>query len=68
MSDIRMVPMSAEVAEEIDRYIELLMRTHKNERATLMMTHRMGYTFARPQTAERAENVVDLHDFSKKVS
>lgn len=67
MTDTRMVAMSDEQAAEIERYIEQLMRASKNERASLMMNLALAYKFAKTSEPERAPNVVDLHDFSRRV-
>ena len=67
MTDTRMVAMTSEQYDEVERYIELLMRGNKNERASTMMTLALAYKFARPTEPVRPSNVVDLHDFSRKV-
>ena len=67
MSDMRMVAMSAEQYEEVNRHIEMLMRGNLNERASTMMTLALAYKFAKPEEPELPTNVVDLHDFSKRV-
>lgn len=66
MSDSRSVLMTAEQAQEIDRYIELLMRAHKNERATLMMNLALAYKFSPKQPTTWPDNVVELHGFSRR--
>ena len=64
---MRMVAMTAEQAAELDRCIQELMRGHKNERASTLMNLKLSYQFAKPEAPSRT-NVVDLHDFSRKVS
>lgn len=63
-----MVSVTAEQCAEIERYIELLMRANLNERAAKMMNLSLAYKFAKSSEPETPSNVVDLHDFSKKVS
>ena len=67
MSDSRMVSMTAEQAAEIEAYIELLMRAHKNERASQMMNLALAYKFAKPIEPPLPENVVQFGDWSRKV-
>ena len=66
MTDERPVLMSAEQYEEINRYIELLMRGHKNERAALMMNLALAYKFAKPVEPELPSNVVEFGTYSKR--
>jgi hypothetical protein len=67
MSAMRMVAMSAEQAAELDRYIEDLMRRHKNARASLMMTLSLAYRFAPVPKPEPRSNVVELDFHSRRV-
>ena len=60
MSDIRMVAMTAEQHEEIEHYIQLLMRGHRNERAASMMNLALAYKFAKKNEPELPSNVVPL--------
>lgn len=67
MSDMRLVPMTAEQAEELDRCIELLMRANRNERATTLMTLRFAWSAAQPQEKPLPNNVIDMFGYSRKV-
>lgn len=67
MSDTRMVAMTAEQHAEIERYIELLMRANKNERATKMMNLALAYRFAKPAEPALPDNVVAIDNYSRKV-
>lgn len=62
-----MVAMTAEQAEEIERYIELLMRARRNERAAQMMNLALAYKFAKQNEPSLPDNVVELGSYSRKV-
>jgi len=64
---MRMVAMTAEQAEEIERYIELLMRGHKNERAATMMNLSLAWRFAVSNEPPLPNNVVQLDGYSRRV-
>ena len=68
MTDQRMVAMTAEQYAEVELCIEALMRMNKNERASTLMNLALAYKFAKAQETERSPNVIDLHDFSRRVS
>ena len=66
MSDLRMVAVTSEQVAELERYIELLMRGHKNERAALMMTLTLAWRFAKPEEPVLPDNVVEFDSYSRK--
>jgi hypothetical protein len=68
VSERRQVTMTLEQAREIDRYIELLMRANRNERAKTMMMLRLQFYDAPVVRAPLPDNVVELHGHSRKVT
>lgn len=67
MTDLRMVAMTAEQAAEVERYIKMLMRGNRNERAARMMELAAAYKFASPLEPVLPDNVVEFGGWSRKV-
>lgn len=61
---MKRVSMTAEQAEEIDKYIRLLMKANYNKRAAVMMDLSNQYRFA---ADDLPENVIPLDTFSRRI-
>ena len=60
MTETRLVAMTAEQYEDVEAYIETLMRAGDNEAAARMMTLALSYRFGKPREPVLPDNVVQF--------